>query len=79
MPSGFLSSVLTPLFLSSVSLPVFVIAVPMRECLGKHLCMSSPFPLAIPYRMVPSFSQNEMIGMVEESPIKKLIIINNIP
>ena len=25
----------------------FVLAVPMRECLGKHLCMSSPCPIAI--------------------------------
>ena len=41
--------ILKPLFLpsSSVSLSYFVLAVPMRECLGKHSCMSSPFPLAI--------------------------------
>ena len=32
---------------SSVSLAYSVLAVPMRECLGKHSCMSSPFPLAI--------------------------------
>ena len=44
-----LLSLLTPLFLpsSSVSLSYFVLAVPMRECLGKHSCMSSPFPIAI--------------------------------
>ena len=44
-----LLSILTPLFLpsSSVSLSYFVLAVPMRECLGKHLCMSSPFPITI--------------------------------
>ena len=44
-----LLSILTPLFLpsSSVSLSYFVLAVPMRECLGKHLCMSSQFPIAI--------------------------------
>ena len=38
-----------PLFLpsSSVSLSYFVLAVPMRECLGKHLCMSSPCSIAI--------------------------------
>ena len=56
MPSGFiffvpalLLSILTPLFLpsSSVSLPYFILAVPMRECLGKHSCKSSPFPKAI--------------------------------
>ena len=43
-----LLSTLTPLFLSSsVSLSYFILAVPMRECLGKHSCMSSPFPIAI--------------------------------
>ena len=50
MPSGLLFfvpallSVLTPFF---VCLSYFVLAVPMRECLGKHSCMSSPFPIAI--------------------------------
>ena len=41
--------ILTPIFLlsSSVSLSYFILAVPMRECLGKYLCMSSPFPIAI--------------------------------
>ena len=40
--------VLTPLFSSSsVSSSYFILAVPMRECLGKHSCMSSPFPIAI--------------------------------
>ena len=44
-----LLSILTHLFLpsSSVSLCYFILAVPMRECLGKHSCMSSPFPIAI--------------------------------
>ena len=44
-----LLSILTPLFLpsSSVSLSYFVLAVPMREWLGKHSCMSSLFPIAI--------------------------------
>ena len=44
-----LLSMLTPLFLpsSSVYLSYFVLAVPMRECLGKHSCMSSPCPIAI--------------------------------
>ena len=43
----FTFSILTPLFLlsSSVSLSYFILAVPMRECLGKHSCMSSPFPI----------------------------------
>ena len=44
-----LLSILTPLFLpsSSVSVSFFVLAVPMRDCLGKHSCMSSPCPIAI--------------------------------
>ena len=45
-----LLSILTSLFplrCSSVSLSYFIIAVPMRECLGKHSCTSSTFPLAI--------------------------------
>ena len=33
---------------SSVSLSYFILAVPMRECLGNHSCMSSLFPVAIP-------------------------------
>ena len=32
---------------SSVSLSYFILAIPMRECLGKHSCMSSQFPIAI--------------------------------
>ena len=41
-----LFSILTPLFCpsSSVSLSYFI---PMRECLRKHSCMSSLFPIAI--------------------------------
>ena len=44
-----LFSILTHLFLHSsyVSLSYFIIAVPMRECLGKHPCMSSLFLIAI--------------------------------
>ena len=44
-----LLSILTPLFLPSlsISLSYFVLTVPMRECLGKHSCMSSPCPIAI--------------------------------
>ena len=47
--SALLFSILTPLFLppSSVSLSYFILAVPMRKCLGKHSCMSSPCPTAI--------------------------------
>ena len=44
-----LFSILTPLFCpsASVSLSYFILAVPMRECLGKHSCTSSPFSMAI--------------------------------
>ena len=44
-----LLSMLTALFLpsSSVSLSYFILAVPMRERLGKHSYMSSQFPIAI--------------------------------
>ena len=57
VPSLLLST-LAPLFLpsSSVSLSYFIPAAPMRECLGRHLCLSSPFPW-----MVIPFSWNEMI------------------
>ena len=46
---GLLLSILTPLFLpsSSVTLSYLILAVPMRECLGKHSFMSSPFPMAL--------------------------------
>ena len=39
--------ILTPLFLPSlsVSFSYFILAVPMRECLGKHPCISSTFPI----------------------------------
>ena len=45
---GVLFSILTPLFCvsSSVSLSYFILAVPMRECVGKY-SLSSPFPIAI--------------------------------
>ena len=46
--SAILFSILTSFFLpSSVSLPYFILAVPMRECLRKHSCMSSAFPIVI--------------------------------
>ena len=44
-----LFSILTPLFCpsSSVSLSYLILAVPIRECLGKHSYMSPPFPITI--------------------------------
>ena len=50
---SFVSAVLLSTFIllilpsSSVSLSNFYRPVPMRRCLGKHSCMSSPFPIAI--------------------------------
>ena len=50
---SFVSAVLLSTFIllfspsSFVSLSNFYLAVPMRGCLGKHSCMSSPFPIAI--------------------------------
>ena len=46
--SALLLSMLTHLFLSSsLSLSYFILAVPIRRCLGKHSCMSSSFPIVI--------------------------------
>ena len=50
---SFVSAVLLSTFIllflpsSSVSLSNFYLTVPMRGCLGKHACMSSPFPVTI--------------------------------
>ena len=45
MPASLLS-MLKHLFLSSsLSVSYFILAVPMRKCLGKHSCMSSSFPI----------------------------------
>ena len=43
-----LFSILTPPFCPSSTVPLsyFSLAVPMRECLGKQSCVSSPFPIA---------------------------------
>ena len=44
VPALLLSTLTSPFSSSSVSLFYFILAVPMSECLGKHSCMSSPFP-----------------------------------
>ena len=46
--TALLLSILTPIFLPSfsASLSYFILAVPMRECLGKYSRMSSQFPIA---------------------------------
>ena len=43
----FENSILTPLFSSSFILSYFILADPMHECLGKHSCMSSTFPITM--------------------------------
>ena len=62
-------SILTPLFLhsSSVSVTYFILAVPTRECLGKHSCMSFTFHIAVLNGTKLFFSRNEMI---EDSPVE---------
>ena len=68
VPALLILSILTPLFLPSmsVSLSYLILEVTMHECLGKHLCTSSPFPIAIShfvYCMVPSFAkQDDLLG-----------------
>ena len=47
MPTVFISIVALLFLPSSVSLSFFVLAVPMRECLGKLPCVSYTFPAAI--------------------------------
>ena len=42
-----LLSIFTPLLPTYVCLPYYILAVPMRECLGEHSRMSSAFPTAI--------------------------------
>ena len=48
LPALLLSIVMAPFLpFSSFSLCYFILSVPMLECLGKHSCMSSLFPIAI--------------------------------
>ena len=48
VPALLLSTLMPPFLLSlSVSVTYFIPAVPIRECLGKYSCMSSPFCIAI--------------------------------
>ena len=48
MPALLLSMLTSVLLPSSfVTLSYFILAVLMRECLGKHSCVSSSFPIAI--------------------------------
>ena len=77
MPSGLLFfapalvlSILTHLSLpSSVTLSYFILADPMRECLGKHSCLSSSFLIAI-LNCTCLFSRETVLALAEASPIK---------
>ena len=65
---------------SSVSLSYFLLAVPKRECLGKHSCTSSSFPIAIIPNGTPSlFAKRDYLYSqrfaCQKLPIKLLIII----
>ena len=74
-----LFSILTPLFFasSSVSLSYFILAVPTRECLGKHSCMSSLFPIAIlngtsSFLSLVQEPAYTIIGLVPEVAVKTI-------
>ena len=56
-------SILTPLFLpsSSVSLTYLILVVPMRKCSGKHLCISSTFPISSTFIIHGNHSSIEWI------------------
>ena len=83
-----LFSILTPLFCPSSSVPLsyFSLAVPMRECLEKHSCISSQFPIAI-LNCTSSFLSlvqeninmpaDTIIGFVPEVAVKNNLIKKN--
>ena len=54
---------------SSVSLSYFIFAVPILNCFGKYLCMSSSFPITI-LNGTLFFSRIVMIELVEEALVK---------
>ena len=61
---------LAPVYLSSSLSLYFILAVRMGECLGKHSCMCSTFPVAIFY-VVCIFSRGEiMLASAEASHVK---------
>ena len=71
-----LFSIVKPLFLppSSVSLSYFILAVPKRKCLGKHSCMSSPFPVAI-LNGTSFFRSEKAMNNLKRSSIKQILLI----
>ena len=72
----FFRAPLTPLFLSSssVSLSYFILVVPMRVCLRKHSCMSSPFPIAILYGTL-FFRSVKALNNWKRSAIKQILLL----
>ena len=71
-------SILAHLFLPSfsVSLSYFIFAVPLRECLGKHSCMSFTFSVAILNSTCFFIEAKMVLAVAEASPIEKLIKLN---
>ena len=69
-------SILTSLFLppSSVSLSYFILAVPIRKCLGKHSCTSSPFPIAI-LNGTSFFRSVKAMNNWNRSAIKQILLL----
>ena len=55
----------TRLFLPSpyVSLSYFILHVPMHKCLGKHVCMSSRFPIAVLSSILLFFEKLDCPGL----------------
>ena len=76
-----LLNTLTPLFLSSlsVSLSYFILAVPMHGCLGKHSCMSSPFPIAILNVTFFFFCSVKAMNNWKWSAIKQILLLLLVP
>ena len=72
-----LFSILTPLFSppSTVSSSYFILAVPMRKCLGKHSCMSSTFPIAI-LNCTFFFHSVKAMNNWKLSAIKQILLTN---
>ena len=63
-------------YIISVSLPYFILAGPMRECLGKHSCMSSTYPIAILNGAYLIISTGEIVlALAKASPMKNETMI----
>ena len=66
----------TPLFLppSSISLSYFILAVPMRKCMGKHSWMSSPFLITI-LNATFCFRSVKAMNNWKRSAIKQILLL----